>query len=60
MYPEGAVLSTVKTAVEAEDTFPEESITNNLYSPAVAGEFILVAVPPAVVIVSPLINDVVP
>ena len=53
-------MSTVNVAVEAEDMFPAESITNNLYVPAIAGASIDVAVPLAVVIVAPAVNDVVP
>lgn len=56
----GPVLSTVNTAVEAEEILPAASITYNLYAPAVAGASIDVAVPLAVVIVAPAENDEVP
>ena len=57
---DGAVLSTVKVAVEGLDMLPAASITNSLYAPASAGAGIVVAVPPAVVMVAPATKLVVP
>ena len=51
---DGAVLSMVRVAVDCGDTLPAASNTYILYAPAVEGAVMLVAVPPALVMVVPL------